>query len=214
MTTAIQDAVTKLVTDVAALEVLVGAMVPPVLPPPPIVGTVSPNGTVMSGPGVGQSIIGSGPHTFTFGGPFHDKGPEIWGYDILRDGAEYGPLNAMWMTIKTGVVYALTITNIWYVDTGSGWIPGAPFPAVVSPDGTTIVPGDGGYLLDAGLHLFTFGPLASNQNDYWILRDGPQYASGAAVKMTVHGGVIYALTKAGQWYKNANNGWSISAAPV
>lgn len=94
---------------------------------PPAGGAASPEGTTITWPATGQSIVDSAGHVWTFGTTLqlataHNPGPD---YAVLKDGnpPSYGGAGKS-MTIKGDVIQLIT-DNRWgrlvYKDTGTGW---------------------------------------------------------------------------------------------
>lgn len=92
-------------------------------PPPVTTGTASPDGTTITAPGAGQSIVDSSGHVWTFGALMtpdaHHPGPD---YAILKDGTLVG--QAQSMAIRSDAIWAYNV-NRWgdliYKDAGAGW---------------------------------------------------------------------------------------------
>jgi hypothetical protein len=60
--------------------------------------------------------------------------------------------------------------------------------------------------------VFTFGGLAPGRSsDYIILRNGVQYAYGAATTLTLVDGVAWADTAANQWWSDTGGSWTFQA---
>lgn len=84
------------------------------------------------------------------------------------------------------------------------------FAATVSPDGTILLPGSGGSLItSAGTFSFS---TATTTGGNIILFNSQQ--SGAATKLQIGSGRVYAFASDGKWYEwGVNGGWGVSAAP-
>lgn len=193
-------------SDVNSLTNLITMNVPP-LPVPPVPPVSGADGSAY--PNKNQSVIDSAGHVFGFGtNGVADIGPQIWGYNVLRDGIDT-KTTAVRLIAKDGHIYVMSAIINWSLWAGASWVSClAPILDPVSADGSSIVPpvDYSQFLVTSGPHYWSFGPSSGGNN--WVLKDGHQYASGMAAKLTVNGGVIWAQDAAGGWWKDTGGNWA------
>lgn len=213
MTTPLQDAVAKLVTDAIALNALVspGAPVPvgPIVPPvppvtppvtPPVVPPTSSSTFIVASPGSKQTLTDAAGHVYGFGGAMSDIAPMVWGYFETVDGVQ-GKGVVIALALVGGTVYGTNTLRQWSPSTPS------PLPVLTSPDGTTIT--------DVGSYLFD---AAGNVFSYWNHLD-PTYGAGVSIngssspqnygfmKVVVYAGVAWGVDLQGRWQSYVGTAW-------
>lgn len=204
--TPLQVATAKIGFDLAQLNAdfvtLNNIVNPPVTNSPPVVEGLDPAGGSPDG-GTLVTIAGAG-FTGAAGVAFGGVGAAfaVGNDTTITATAPAHPVGVVDVTVTTPGGTSAT-------GVGSEYAYAAP---AISPDGATIVAPNGMLIANDG--EFAWGAAATSPAGNWeVLLNGSRYASGAAVRMEIMGGVVYALDASGNWWKDNGTHWVQSGAP-
>ena len=90
--------------------------------------------------------------------------------------------------------------------------PGYNGPGAISPDGSTLTPGQSGSLITTdGTWTFSTATAAGGNI---ILLNGQPATNGTAVELVVENGYLYSDNSLGNWYEWINSGWTATSNPM
>jgi len=183
-----------------------------VTPSPSPAATPSADGSSLTPGASGSLVTSDGTWSFstsTAGG----------GNLILLNGSQATDGAAAKLVVESGHVFADNAQGSWYEWTNSNWSASADptaHPSTgssgASADGSTLIPATTGSLVTSD-GTWTFGTGTAGGGNV-ILLNGHPATDGAAAKLVVESGHVFADNAQGNWYEWTNSNWSASADPT
>ncbi len=128
---------------------------------------------------------------------------------ILSNGSAANAGSGVHMVVDwQGTIWVMNSQQSWYSWNGSAWNGQASPPAVPSPAGLSLTPGEPSTLTDASGGIWSFGAAVNATNSRILLNGAPSPSGGAGAKMIIDtAGVLWALNSNGSWFFFHSSGW-------